>query len=81
MSQTTQRRISEKVKSTRDSDLLPFHEILDAAMVNAALDAEGVKFKDRIYTPVCDPLPVPLSGARPDHSCRAAVVRLISGWR
>ena len=30
MCQPTQRRISEKIKSTLDSDALPFHEILDA---------------------------------------------------
>ncbi len=33
MFQPTQRRISEKIKSTLDSDALPFHEILDADMV------------------------------------------------
>ena len=42
MSQATRRRISEKVKSLHDSDALPFHDILDADMVKAALAAEGV---------------------------------------
>jgi hypothetical protein len=32
-------RISEKVKSLHASDVLPFHDILDAKMVNAALAA------------------------------------------
>jgi hypothetical protein len=40
MPRTTQRWISEKVKSLRESDVLPFHDILDARMVDAALAAE-----------------------------------------
>jgi hypothetical protein len=51
MFQATQRRISEHIKSTLDSDALPFHEILDDDMVESAIAAEGVQFKDRTYTP------------------------------
>ncbi len=64
MFQATQRRISEKIKSTLDSDALPFHEILDADMVESALTSEGRSIQDRILHSVCNPLPVPLSGAR-----------------
>jgi hypothetical protein len=46
MFQATQRRISEKIKSTLDSDALPFHEILDADMVESAMASEGVQFKE-----------------------------------
>ena len=77
MPQATRRWISEKVKSLHESDALPFHEILDAEMVDAALAAAGVTFKQRIYTPfvtVCMFLSQVLD---PDHSCRAAVARLI----
>lgn len=77
MSQTTRRRISEKVKSLRESDVLPFHDILDARMVKEALAAEGVTFSERLYTPLVT-LCVFLSQVLdPDHSCRAAVARLI----
>jgi hypothetical protein len=72
-----QRRVAEKVKSTREADALPFHEILDADMVSRAIKAEGVKFKDRIYTPfvtLCTFLSQVLDQ---DHSCRGAVLRLI----
>jgi hypothetical protein len=77
MPQATRQWISEKVKSLHQSNALPFHEILDAEMVNAALKAAGVTFKQRIYTPfvtVCMFLSQVLD---PDHSCRAAVARLI----
>ena len=77
MPQATRRWISDKVKSLRESDVLPFHDVLDAAMVEAALVAEGVTFSERLYTPLVT-LCVFLSQALdPDHSCRAAVARLI----
>src|SRR5215210_1613537 len=78
MSQTTRRWISDKVKSLREADVLPFHDLLDAKMVEAALAEEGVTFSQRIYTPLVT-LSVFLSQVLdPDHSCRAAVARLIA---
>src|SRR5271155_2974157 len=77
MFQTTQRRVSEKIKSTLDSDALPFHEILDAVMVESALTSEGVQFKDRIYTPFVTLCLFLSQVLDQDHSCRAAVMRLI----
>jgi hypothetical protein len=77
VSQTTRRWISEKVQSLRESDVLPFHDILDAQMVQAALAEEGVRFSQRIYTPLVT-LGLFLSQVLdPDHSCRAAVACLI----
>lgn len=77
MSQTTRRWISEQVRSLREADVLPFHDILDAKMVEAALAEGGVTFSERIYTPLVT-LCVFLSQVLdPDHSCRAAVARLI----
>ncbi len=77
MSQATRRGISERVKSLRDSPILPFHEILDAGMVNRALLAEGVTFHQRIYTPLVTTCLFLSQVIDPDHSCRAAVARLI----
>jgi hypothetical protein len=77
VSQATRRWISEKVKSLRESDVLPFHDILDADLVRSALAEEGVTFNACIYTPLVT-LCVFLSQVLdPDHSCRAAVARLI----
>ncbi len=77
MPQSTRRWILEKVRSLRDTQLLPFHEILDAEMVKSALAAERVKFKDRIYTPFVTLCLFLSQALDPDHSCRAAVARLI----
>ena len=77
MPQSTRHWISEQVRSLRESDVLPFHEILDAQMVQDALAEEGVTFSERLYTPLVT-LGVFLSQVLdPDHSCRAAVARLI----
>jgi hypothetical protein len=77
MPQATRRWISNKVKSLHQSDVLPFHEILDAGMVKAALADEGITFKERIYTPFVTLCMFLSQVLDPDHSCRAAVARLI----
>jgi hypothetical protein len=77
MAQSTRSRIAEHVRSLREADLLPFHEILDAKMVEAALDAEGVTFHQRLYTPLVTTCLFLSQVLDPDHSCRAAVARLI----
>src|SRR4051794_8008499 len=77
MPRDTRRWISAKVRSLRESDVLPFHEILDAAMVQAALKQEGVSFSERVYTPLVTTCLFLSQVLDPDHSCRAAVARLI----
>src|SRR3954453_22804883 len=77
VSQSTRRWISEKVQSLRESNVLPFHDILNAKMVEAALDAEGVTFHERLYTPLVTTCLFLSQVLDPDHSCRAAFARLI----
>ena len=52
MKQATPTTLAAKVESLGEADLLPFHELLDAAMVNEALKAEKVRFNDCIYAPI-----------------------------
>ena len=77
MSQATRRWISEQVKSLRESNVLPFPDILDAEMVESALAEEGVRFNACIYTPLVTLCMFLSQVLDPDHSCRAAVARLI----
>lgn len=77
MSQATRRRVSEKVKSLRESDALPFHEILDPEMVKSALASAGVTYNERIYTPFVTLCMFLWQVLDPDHSCSGAVARLI----
>ena len=77
MTQTTRRQVSGKRDSLDAAQGLPFHEILSATMVEQALAAEGVEYNDSIFTPfltLCTFLSQVLD---PDHSCRAAVARVI----
>ena len=77
MCQNTRRQIADKIDSFDKDKSLPFTEILDARMVEDALAAEGVKYNRSIYTPfvtLCTFLSQVLD---PDHSCRAAVARVI----
>ena len=61
----------------QDGDL-PFADVLSEDLVAKALSAVGVFWKDRIYTPLVT-LWVFLSQVlSSDHSCRAAVARLIA---
>ena len=77
MSQSTRTWISQKIQALAESNVLLFQDILDADMVGAALAEEGVTFNACIYTPLVT-LSVFLSQVLdPDHSCRAAVARLI----
>jgi hypothetical protein len=77
MSQATRRLISEKVHSLRNSQALPFHDQLDAGMVSRALADQGVSFNASTYTPLVTLCVFLGQVIDPDHSCRAAVARLI----
>ncbi len=72
MPQATRRWISEQVKSLNESNVLPFHDILDAELVNAALASAGVTFKERIYTPFVTLCMFLSQVLDPDRSCRSA---------
>lgn len=77
MSQRTKRRVTDQVKSFTESTVLPFHEILDAKMVEEELAKEKVKFNNSVYTPLVTLCLFLSQVLDPDHSCRAAVARLI----
>jgi hypothetical protein len=77
MPHSTRRWITAKVQSLRESNVLPFHDLLDADMVRSPLAEGGVTSYERLYTPLVT-LGLFLSQVLdPDHSCRAAVARLI----
>jgi hypothetical protein len=77
MSQSTRHQVAAQIDSLDSDEGLPFTEVLDAAMVEDALAAAGVTYNQAIYTPfvtLCTFLSQILD---PDHSCRAAVARVI----
>src|SRR5262245_40260557 len=77
MFQSTRPQVAEKIDSREKDQSLPSTEILDAGMVEEALAAEGVSYNQSISTPfvtLCTFLSQVLD---PDHSCRAAVARVL----
>ena len=57
---------------------LPFANVLSEASIRQALEANGVVWKDRIYTPLVTLWVFLGQVLSADHSCRAAVSRLIA---
>jgi hypothetical protein len=78
MSQDTRRRIRDQVQLLRDSDGLPFCDILDGDAVREALAQENVVFRERIFTPLITLWTFLSQVLGQDHSCRDAVHRLIA---
>jgi len=78
MPQSTRRWISRKVDELRDTPQLPFHDLLEPAAVAQVLEANHVRFRDRIFTPLITLWTFLSQVLSPDHSCREAVARLIA---
>ena len=57
---------------------LPFTSVLSEATIAPALEAIDVRWKDRIYTPLVTLWVFLGQVISADHSCRAAVARLIA---
>ena len=78
MSQSTRRWIAHKVEDLRETPQLPFHDLLDPALVEHALKRHDVAFRDRIFTPLVTLWTFLSQVLSLDHSCREAVARLIA---
>jgi Transposase DDE domain len=76
--QATRDRITRHVDSLRHDPARLFVGLIDPAMVEDALRQESVRWRDCVFTP-CVTLWTFLGQVLcPDHSCRAAVARLIA---
>lgn len=64
----------------RQAEGLPFSDLLSPQRVARALDALGIGFRERIYTPLTTLWTFLSQVLSPDHSCRDAVGRLLA-WR
>jgi hypothetical protein len=68
---------AEGARFARDHGL-PFAESLSEASILAALDEHGVKFRDRIFSPVTTIWGFLSQVLSEDHSCRDAVSRVLA---
>lgn len=64
----------------RQAEGLPFSELLTPQRVARALDALGVEFRERVYTPIVTLWTFLSQVLSPNHSCRDAVARVLA-WR
>jgi hypothetical protein len=78
VSQSILCRVEEQAKELRDTGLLPYQELLDGAMVEAAVAEEQIQFRVRIFTPVVTLWTFITQVLSQDQSCRQAVMKLIA---
>src|SRR3954470_11161587 len=60
------------------NDGLPFADVLTEARIRAALDEHGVRYRDRVFSPVTTLWGFLSQVLSDDHSCRDAVARIIA---
>ena len=78
MSQRTARRIRDQISFLRSQPRLPFSDLLDAGMVREVLREEGVRYRDRIFSPLVTLWTFLTQVLSLDHCCRKAVACLIA---
>lgn len=78
MSQLTVGRIRDQISFLRSRPRLPFCDLLDAEMVEEVLREEGVRYRDRIFSPVVTLWTFLTQVLSLDHCCRKAVACLIA---
>jgi hypothetical protein len=72
------RDVQVQVKTLRNAEGLPYHDLIDGEIVKAALKEEGLRFRVRVYTPLITLWTFMTQVLDPDHSCRKAVRSLIA---
>jgi Transposase DDE domain len=65
--------VQVQAKTLREADVLPYHDLIDRQLVDAALEEEDLRFRVRIYTPLITLWTFMTQVLDPDHSCRKAV--------
>ncbi|HWT80410.1 MAG TPA: IS4 family transposase, partial [Candidatus Methylomirabilis sp.] len=78
MSLSICRRIRDQISLLRDQPQLPFSDLLDADLVEEVLEEQGVKYRDRIFSPQVTLWTFLTQVLSLDHCCRKAVARLIA---
>jgi Transposase DDE domain len=71
-------RVQEQANTLRNSEILPYRDLLDGDLVESALAEEGLEFRVRAYTPLITLWTFLTQVLDPDHSCRKAVSSLIA---
>lgn len=75
-----QRQVAAHHQRLLQAPGLPFSDVLDQPMIQQALDAESVCFRQRLFSPLVTLWTFLSQCLDPDHSCRQAVGRVLA-WR
>jgi hypothetical protein len=79
MCQSTRQRVRDQIHLFRAApEKVPFADLLDPAWVQQAVQEEGLRFRDRIFTPLVVLWTFLSQVLSTDHSCRMAVSRLVA---
>jgi hypothetical protein len=78
LAQTILRGVEVQAKALRIAQVLPYHDLIDREIVEAALKEENLRFRVRIYTPLITLWTFMTQVLDTDHSCRKAVRSLIA---
>jgi hypothetical protein len=78
VSQLIRSRVEEQVKSWRDSEIVPYQDLIDGPLVETALAEESIAFRVRVFTPLVTLWTFLNQVLSEDHSCREAVSKLIA---
>jgi len=70
--------VEVQAKTLREANVLPYHDLIDREVVEAALKEENLRFRVRIYTPLITLWTFMTQVLDPDHSCRKAVRSLMA---
>jgi hypothetical protein len=79
MCQGTRQRFRDQIHLFREApERVPFADLLDPTLVRQAVQEEGLRIRERIFTPLVILWTFLSRVLSTDHSCRKAVSRLVA---
>jgi hypothetical protein len=78
MSQNTRHLVRDQINVLRDSEQLPFCDLLDERTIQKVLDQEGVRFRDTVFTPIVTLWTFLAQVLNADRSCRKVIDQLLA---
>ena len=78
MSQDTRHLVRDQINVLRDSEQLPFCDLLDERTIREVLDREGVSFRDTVFTPIVTLWTFLTQVLNADRSCRNVIDQLLA---
>jgi hypothetical protein len=78
MSQDTRHLVRDQINLLRDSEQLPFCDLLDEGTIQKVLDQEDVSFRETVFTPIVTLWTFLSQVISADRSCRKAIDQLLA---